>query len=123
MKNNMDIFSKVALQNGVHNPYYRIPVLATIDPAEFVRTWIAMKPAAQKNLAVALDGRYQANILYRDLKDELPWLRQVKVEAEKQLASAGNQTVVRFRLLFGFTIDKHLPGESTVGSVHAEKTD
>jgi hypothetical protein len=109
MKNNVDVFSKVALQNGVHNPYYRIPVLATIDPAKFVQTWLAMKPAAQKSLAVALDGRYHTDMLYGDLKDELPWLRQVKVEAERQLASASRPTLVRFRWLFGFTLDKYLP--------------
>jgi hypothetical protein len=109
MKNNRDVFSKVALQNGVHNPYYRIPVLATIEPNKFVETWLAMKPAAQKSLAVALDGRYHTDMLYGDLKDELPWLRQVKAEAERQLANASQPTLVRFRWLFGFTLDKYLP--------------
>lgn len=109
MKNNLNVFSKIALQSGVHNPYYRIPVLATIDPARFVQTWLAMKPAAQKSLAVSLDGRYDPDMLYGELKDELPWLRQVKVETERQLASASQPTLVRFRWMFGFTLDKYLP--------------
>lgn len=113
MKNNVDVFSKVALQNGTVNPYYRIPVLATIEPATFVRTWIEMTPSAQKDLAVALDGRYDFDMLNRELKDELHWLQQVATEAEEQLKSKGPATRSRFRWLLGVSVEKYLPKEHT----------
>jgi hypothetical protein len=109
MKNNVDIFSKIALQNGVRNPYYQIPVLGTIEPAKFVQTWLSMQPSAQKSLAIALDGRYIHGTLNGALQTELPWLHQVKVEAEKQLVSATSAAQVRFRRLFSWSVDKYLP--------------
>ncbi len=116
MKNNRDVFYKIALQDGADTPYFRIPVLATIDPAVFVQTWLEMEPSAQKSLALALDGRYHVDTLGADLKDELPWLHRVKEEAERQLATVSRPMVVRFRSLLSFTLDKYLPEMSATAT-------
>jgi hypothetical protein len=68
-----------------------------------------MQPSAQKSLAIALDGRYIHGTLNGALQTELPWLHQVKVEAEKQLVSATSAAQVRFRRLFSWSVDKYLP--------------
>ncbi|MDH4418929.1 MAG: P-loop NTPase fold protein [Acidovorax sp.] len=108
MKNSADIFSKVALQQGVPNPYYRIPVLATIDPAQFVRTWLGMELRAQNDVGVALEGRYGFDMLLRDLKDELPWLHQVERECDSQIGGKAPPTRVRFGWIVNSSVKKVL---------------
>ena len=108
MRENKDVFPKIALQAGVSSPYYRIPILATIDPKEFVRTWLQMEPTAQKNLAYALDGRYDYGGLGTDLKSELPWLHQVKAEFEHQLGRKSRPTHVRFSWLLNWSVNKYI---------------
>ena len=108
MRKNADVFSKIALQRDASSAYHRIPVLASIEPAKFVQTWLGMEPGAQRNLAVALDGRYNYGGLDGELKAELPWLLKVKAEADKLIEGKARPTQVRFRLLFDMAVEKYL---------------
>lgn len=112
MKNNSDIFSKVALRSGESNPYYRIPILATINPKEFVQTWLSMNPIAQRNIAVALDGRYNYGALKSELKNEYSWLKNVQKEIKKQLKNFPRPSQVRFNWICNTIVDKYLLKQS-----------
>lgn len=108
MRNNADIFSKIATQQGVPNLYCRIPVLSTIEPAQFVHTWLEMDLDAQNKVGVALEGRYEFDMLLRDLKDEFSWLQKISVESENQLGDKARPTRVRFGRILDYSVKKIL---------------
>jgi hypothetical protein len=78
------LFSFTNLGN---NHYASIPVLASIDPNEFVQAWLRSPKDNWRAIKYALRERYKGTILTRDLSDEAPWIAEVirllKVEADK----------------------------------------
>lgn len=109
MRKNADIFSKIALQRESPGPYLRIPVLATIKPSKFAQTWVDMEPSAQKDVAVALNVRYESGGLSRELEAERSWLQTVKTEVEMLTADKHGPTQLRFRWFGSAIFDKYLP--------------
>ncbi len=78
MQDDPDKFSRhVNLVSGQLN-YYNIPVLATLDPKEFVNSLLALHPAAQRTVFLALQGRYRHGNLDRSLSAERPWANEVR---------------------------------------------
>lgn len=72
-----DFFLDLTFNNVRSARYARRPVLAALDPADFVNKVVASRPASQTKAFQALSARYESNALKGDLSAELPWLRKV----------------------------------------------
>jgi hypothetical protein len=67
--------------------FAQVPVLATIDPGEFVATWLRSPSKNWREVHLALSSRVERVQAGDELVEELPWLRKVcglmEAEAEK----------------------------------------
>lgn len=89
-------FRRLCLTNSAENLYYDTPILAAIEPKEFVRTCLSISPAGQRTVFMVFQDRYQNGRLEGSLAPEKAWLIQVKkllLEAAAQMSPVG-----RYRL-------------------------
>jgi len=87
MKSNPELFyRRLNVTASNEHTYYRLPILASIKPEEFVLSWLALRPSAQHTVMIALRSRYEGGRLDRDLQTERGWL----VEVRKGLMKASN---------------------------------
>ena len=70
-------FEMVSPTNNGENPYAHVPVLHSIDPKEFVETWLALPHESWRLIEYALQGRYEHARLERELKAENKWAGEV----------------------------------------------
>jgi len=120
MQNDQEaFFSRIAPQSGASTPFYEIPVLASVNPVEFVRILMSLEPAAQKGILMALSGRYEYGALEGRLKDEALWLKTMHKELLGSLACANALTKTRFEQLLRWYIDEPLAALEAVDDVVA----
>jgi hypothetical protein len=82
--------------------FYMVPVLAEINPAEFVDVLFSLEPSAQKYVFMALSGRYENSALNDRLSAEKNWLKEVHSLIHKKLADENLIVKVRFKLFMGW---------------------
>lgn len=90
-------FRRVCLTNSDDNIYYRVPILASIDPDAFVSSFLDLHPAHQKTVMMALGSRYESGVLDRELISERPWLQAVTAQIIERAAVMSE--IGKFRLL------------------------
>jgi hypothetical protein len=98
MEKDPDLFlRRICFTQSEDNLYYRIPILAYIDPDIFVTALLAQHPGHQHTLLRALERRYEGGGLDRDLASERTWLTAVR---DKLQARADDMTgIAKYRLL------------------------
>lgn len=89
-------FRRLNVTNSDDNLYYRVPILASIDPSEFVSTLLKLDPLAQDTVLSAFKPRYDSGQLERDLKSEKVWLLNIRDLITKELD--GMSPISRFRM-------------------------
>jgi hypothetical protein len=90
-------FRRINITNSEDSIYYRVPLLASIDPDIFISTLLKLHPKKQRVALMALKSRYEGGRLSRELIAEKPWRQAVKdrlVEAAGSMAPIG-----KFRLM------------------------
>lgn len=87
---------RICLTNHEDNEFYDIPVLASLDPARFVKVFLELHPRGQRNAMVALKARYEHGRVDHDLVDERPWA--IKVRNQIQAASEAMPPIPKDRL-------------------------
>ncbi len=68
---------EVSLTFAGGNTYASIPVLASIEPSDFVQEWVGSQPENWEGVSRGLEQRYNSGQLSRSLEKELPWIREV----------------------------------------------
>ncbi len=87
---------RICLTNSEENIYFQIPILASIDPVDFVRVILKKHPLDQRRLMIAFQARYEQGKLDRELAPERPWLARV---LENVIAKAANESPIeKYRL-------------------------
>jgi len=79
---------KLILSNSKENVFYKIPILQHTEPSTFVDIYLELKPEDAKNVGYMFKERYRVQQFNSSLRDELDWLKKVKVllvEKEQQL--------------------------------------
>lgn len=79
--------------------YDRIPILASIDPEEFVALVLQQSPSRQRVIMMAFKGRYERGQLKGDLAAEVPWLllvRKMFVLAEASMSQPSKHRIDLF---------------------------
>lgn len=91
-------FRRLNVTNSDDNIYYRVPVLASIEPDTFVSTLLNLHPAHQRIVMKAFKTRYENGRLGRELPEEGEWLVVVRdklAEAAKALPPIGRYRLTR----------------------------
>jgi hypothetical protein len=98
-------FRRLNVTNSEDNTFYRIPILAALNPDEFVAALLGLHPSSQRTILLALNVRYEHGQLDRDLPSERPWIETVRAKLVEVSASA--TPIVRYRLthLIGRNLD------------------
>lgn len=111
MGNDPELYSRrISYTNSSENIYALVPILASINPDEFVTKLLEQPPLHQKIIFEAFRMRYQYGALRNDLATEQDWLRSVH---EKLLAFADSSppfTKNRIRKLTEWNITEYLSG-------------
>lgn len=71
-------FHRVNLINGEKSEFYNVPVLAALDPEQFVAALLVLHPAQQRNVLMALKTRYERRTFDRELAPERSWASEVR---------------------------------------------
>jgi hypothetical protein len=108
---------KIMPNNVAPCEYYNVPVLATIEPAEFVETVLSLDSTAQSTAFSAFKGRYELGLLTKELAPEKSWIKSVRAELTARIS--GLRPMSRFRImnLAGHNIDPFLQDAKTVGEM------
>ena len=69
---------RICLTNSSDNWYYRLPILASIDPERFVSSLMQQSPEHQRLIIRAFKARYEHGGLEGELASEKPWLADVR---------------------------------------------
>ncbi|MGO7873683.1 P-loop NTPase fold protein [Rhizobium leguminosarum] len=91
---------------------YNIPVLAQIDPDEFVSSLLAMHPSHQRTALLALKERYAQGALQRDLLDEKPWAEEIRSRLNEVAESASPISRFVIRNNVGYSLNEVLASQS-----------
>lgn len=89
-------YRRLCITNSDDNTYYRVPVLAAIEPGVFVERLLQRLPAQQRTILSAFKGRYEHANLERDLSSERPWL--LAVRGLLLGAAANMSTIAKYRI-------------------------
>jgi hypothetical protein len=103
-----DYARKIMINNVSPSEFHDVPVLATIEPADFVGTLIALDPTAQSRAFSAFKGRYERGLLTKELASERPWLESVRAELTTRIPSLPPMSRFRLKNLAGRNIDPFL---------------
>ncbi len=76
MASDINTFVSELIQLEGECTYYDIPVLASIDPREFVDTWISLSPFDQDLVRMIFEKRYDFK---NNCEDEKDWLKEINV--------------------------------------------
>jgi hypothetical protein len=71
-------YRRLVAANSSENIYASVPVLAKLDPDEFVDAVLALHPSEQHIVMMMFKSRYDFNQLDRNLKEERPWAKEVR---------------------------------------------
>jgi hypothetical protein len=100
-----DFFRRLCLNNVTSSPYFDVPVLAHVAPEQFVERLLALKPAAQRSVFFMFRGRYERGQLDETLKEERPWLAEVKRNLEGRIEAMRPMSRYRIRRLMARNLD------------------
>jgi hypothetical protein len=92
-------FRRLCVTSSGDSIYYRIPILASIDPSVFVDLVLQQSPSRQRVIMMAFKGRYEHGQLKGELAAEAPWLLGVRdklVSAATSMSQLGKYRVERF---------------------------
>jgi len=104
-KDVQEVFRKLCLNNVTASPFFDIPVLAKIDPKVFVDHVLKLDPISQASVFSMFQGRYDRRQLDGDLKEERPWLIEVKKYFEQKMTSLRPMSRTRLKNRIGHSID------------------
>jgi KAP-like P-loop domain-containing protein len=76
----------ICLNSNEPGRYYKTPILAFVDPDQFVTTLLRLHPERQRIALTALTLRYEQGRLDRELPQERPWLIAVRDKLTVQAA-------------------------------------
>ena len=110
MRADPDRFVEQVAGDAAGSRHAREPVLAALDPAEFVAAFLELKPAAQRAIAMGLLRRYDHARLTQELAGEAEWAQRVETLLTEAAECASPLT--RDRLL---GIIRHSLGKRLVG--------
>ncbi len=103
-----DFFRHLCVNNVTASPFFDIPVLAHVPPDQFVERLLALKPAAQRSVFAMFRGRYERGQLDDVLKEERPWLVEVKRELQNRMKSMQPMSHYRMQNLLARNLDPFL---------------
>ncbi len=84
-----DFSERITLTNSRKNLYYNLPILTYIRESDFINVVDELSNKEKELLAWALERRYSIPQLNLSLKEELPWLNNVKGKLELRKKSMG----------------------------------
>jgi hypothetical protein len=90
---------RICLTNSSDNWYYRIPILAAIEPERFVSSLTRQSPEHQRLIIRAFKSRYEHGGLEGELASERPWLADIYkrlLERADGLSSIGKYRLVNW---------------------------
>jgi hypothetical protein len=88
------------LSNHQDNRFYNVPILVHIDPITFVEELLELEPEKRRSVAYTFKERYSFAAFAKDLLPELPWLKAVLAELQKEAdARAGKISALSLRNL------------------------
>ena len=110
-----EYFRALCVNNVSASVYYEVPILARIPVDQFVTWVVGMNPISSRIAFTTFQGRYEHGLLNGPLKEEVPWLREVRRVFEERAETL--RPVSRFRILNSVrrSIDPFL-GVQEVGS-------
>ena len=92
-------FRRLCVTSSDDSIYYRIPILASIDPEVFVDLVLQQSPSRQGVILMAFKGRYEHGQLKGELAVEAPWLLEVRdklLSAAACMSQLGKYRIDRF---------------------------
>lgn len=94
--NQSSVLSMISVTNSGHGSLANNPILVHIPQKDFVDAWLSGSRKEWRNITMALDFRYAHGQLDRNLRDERPWLVELKMEFDRRINDASG--LVAFRL-------------------------
>lgn len=110
MRVDSDRFVEQVAGDAAGSRHAREPVLAALDPAEFVAAFLELNPTAQRAIAMGLLRRYDHARLTRELAGEADWAQRVETLLTE---AAGRASPLSRDRLLG--IVRHSLGKRLVG--------
>lgn len=91
------LLSLISTTNSGQGLLANIPVMKEILPKEFVDAWLGGSRSSWRSITIALDCRYGYKQLERNLRDEIPWLLELKTELDRRINSEHGLAALRLR--------------------------
>lgn len=91
------IFATISITNTGQGALANVPILLHIPVRAFVDAWLSGSPSGWRKIAMALDNRYDFRKLEGDLRDERPWLVELKKELQNRINAATGLAEFRLR--------------------------
>jgi KAP family P-loop domain len=113
-------FRRLCVNNVEASPYFDIPILASIDPAVFVKEVLALDPSAQASAFATFQGRYDRGQLNSALQPEKAWLTNVKAEFEKRMKTLRPMSTNRLKNRIGHYLDPFVADEQPISPAGAD---
>lgn len=90
-------FEKIAYTNNGDNTFASVPIFASIDPKEFVKSWLRTPSKHWHRIQAGLNSRYGSGLLQGSLKKEAAWIKQVRRQFENEIRKASGIRKLRLR--------------------------
>lgn len=95
--NGRKFFDQVCRSESGSGLYARVPVLAHIEPKEFLTAWLGSQNDNWRVISLALASRYDSGALERELADERPWILKLLELLDQTAAQARGFRALRMR--------------------------
>ncbi|WP_139833529.1 P-loop NTPase fold protein [Pseudomonas sp. B8(2017)] len=76
--------SEISLTFSGGNTFASIPVLANIEPSDFIQEWMGSRPENWEGVSRGLEQRYTSGQLSGNLQKELSWIKEVIILMDKE---------------------------------------
>lgn len=101
-----EFVNEIAPGSGQHNKYRSVPILASIDPKEFVSVWLGVHPGLQRQILDALATRYERQSLNGDLSGEIAWANDVYADINSAMHTMSFHGRYRTKIFLEHSLDK-----------------
>lgn len=98
-------YVRLTTMSGSTGEYARVPLLASLDPAEFVTAVLALHPRDQRTVLRALRARWDHGVLHDALSGETVWAQAVRDELAAQRAGMSPMARERITVFLRHTLD------------------
>lgn len=105
-----DRFVEQVAGDAAGSRHAREPVLAALDPAEFVAAFLELEPTAQRAIAMGLLRRYDHARLTRELAGEADWAQRVETLLKEAAGRASPLSRDRLLGIVRHSLSKRLVG-------------